>query len=258
MAFLSAKEWQFGRQNVFATDVGAADLPSTNTSGVIQVGDWCLNLSGTIGNPAFWVCTAQTTSSVTWSEGGEVGSGNQTRTVAGSTTLLATDHYLFITAAGTVTLPAPNTTLGTHGYTVKAFGAAAQPVTVVAAAGGNLDSVTLGSQTLSANESANYFTDGATNWLSVVRDPLQQSRTIASNPSTLSATDKFVLSPAGAVTLPVTSLMAIGAEIIVHATASSVTLTPTAGNYNGATAGTLTSNTTARVWTDGTNWWTAN
>jgi len=256
MAFLSAKEWQFGRQNVFATDVGAADLPSTNTSGVIQLGDWCLNLSGTIGNPAFWVCTAQTTSSVTWSEGGEVGSGNQLRSVAGSTTLLATDHYVFITAAGTVTLPAPNTTLGTHVYTVKAFGTAAQPVTVVAASGGNLDSVTLGSQTLSANESANYFTDGLTNWASVVRDGYQQTVT-PSLPYTVSVQDKYIVSVAGSVVMPAGSLCPTGYEYIVHCTTSSTTITAAAGTLNGATAITLAANAASRLFTTGTNWFTA-
>lgn len=256
MAFLSAKEWQFGRQNVFATDVGASDLPTTNTSGVIQVGDWCLNLSGTVGNPTYWVCTAQSASSVTWAVGGSLGTSNDIRTVAGSTTLLSSDHYLFITAAGTVTLPAPNTTLGTHEYTVKAFGAAAQPVTVVAV-GSNLDSTTLGTQILSANESANYFTDGVSNWMSVVKDGYQNAKTVAP-PYTIGTQDKFIISPAGAITLPASTLVPIGYEFIVHGTGS-VTITPASGTINSAAAVTVAANANARCWTDGgANWFTAN
>lgn len=257
MAFLSAKQWQFGRQNVFATDVGAVDLPSTNTSGVIQVGDWCLNLAGTVGNPAYWVCSAQSTTSVTWQSGPSLGSGNDIRTSAVSTTLLSTDHYLFMTAAGTVTLPAPNTTLGTHEYTVKAFGATAQPVTIVAASGGNLDSVTLGTQTLSANEAANYFTDGVTNWLSTVRDGYQQSVT-PSLPYTVSVQDKYIVSVAGSVVMPAGSLCPTGYEYVIHCTTSSTTITAAAGTLNGASAITLAANAVSRLFTTGTNWFTAN
>jgi len=257
MSWLSAKEWQFGRQNVFATDVGASDLPTNNLNGLIQLGDWVINLSGTAGTPAYWVCTASSSSSVTFSEGDIPGAGNTTRSVAGSTTLLSSDKYIFITAAGTVTLPAPNTTLAAHSYTIKADGSAAQPVTLTAASGGNLDNVTLGSQTLSADQTVNLITDGTSNWLTVVRDAYQQVVT-PSLPYTVSTQDKFIIAGAGSVVMPAGSLSPIGYEYIVHCTASSTTITAAAGTLNGATAITLAANASSRLFTSGTNWFSAN
>jgi hypothetical protein len=251
MALLDAKEFQFGRQNVWGTTVGAADLPTTNTSGIIQLGDIVLNLSGTIGAPAYWICTTAGTSPV-FSVAGTTGIANALRSVAGSATLATSDHFLFITAAGTVTLPAPSTALGIHDYTIKAT---AQPVTITAASG-NLDGVATGSITLSSYEAVNVFTD-ATNWYTVVRDPEYQIRT-AAPPATLSVLDKYVLSPAGALTLPAPAGYTIGRETIVHATASSVTITPTSGNINGGAAVTLAANANSRIFTDGTNFYTAN
>lgn len=248
MALLDAKEFQFGRQNVWATTVGAADLPTTNNSGIIQLGDIILNLSGAIGAPAQWVCTTAGTSPA-WTAGATVGGSNNVRSVAGSATLATSDKYLFITAAGTVTLPAPTTALGAHSYVVKATG---QPVTITAASG-NFDGVATGSITLSSEQTAEVFTDG-TNWYTVGRDIPEQISKPAS-PATISQTDRYVIVGAGTYTMPSLTGMATGALITVAATASSVTIAGGAVSISGAAAVTLTANQNATMITDGTTWW---
>jgi hypothetical protein len=246
MALLDAKEFQFGRQNVFATDTGAADIPTTNTSGVIQLGDLILNLSGTIGAPAFWVCTTAGSSPV-FTSGPITGGGTATRTVAGSATLASSDRYLFITAAGTVTLPAPSTALSQHQYDIKAT---AQPVTISTAAG-SLDGVaTPGSQTIMSQEDFTCMTDG-TNWFTMTRDPEYQIST-PTPPATLTVRDRWVVSGAGALTIPAPAGYVRGKPFTIHATGT-VTATPASGQISGAAAITLTAGQNATIITDSTN-----
>jgi hypothetical protein len=251
MAFLDAKEFQFGRQNVWGVTVGASDLPSSpGSSGVFQVGDIAINLSGTVGAPLYWQITTVTATAITWTAADSLGGSNSLRSVAGATTLLSSDKYLVISAAGTVTLPAPSTTLGAHSYTVKATG---QPVTITAASGGNLDGVTLGSITLSLEESCNLFSDSVSNWYTIDRDiPYQINK--PSLPYTLSNTDRYLIVGAGAITLGAVAGYGIGQPFTVHATASSVTITPSAGSLNGAAASTLAANAQQTLICDGTNW----
>ena len=84
-----------------------------------------------------------------------------------------------------------------------------------------------------------------------------QTKTVTP-PYTLSTGDNFILSPAGAITLPASTTFPAGAEYTIRATSSSVTLTPVSGQINGAAAVTLTSGQTAVVWTDAsTNFYTA-
>ncbi len=255
MALLDTKEYQFGVQNVWATTVGVADLPSTNTSGVIQLGDQVINLSGAIGAPAYWVCTTAG-SSPAWSAVGTTGGAVAARTAAGSTTLLSTDRYVFVSAAGTVTLPAPSTALAAHIYTVKAL---AQPVTLTAASGGNLDGTTLGSAVIETNQTVDLFTNGLTQWYSIGRDFQQNTRTVAGN-TTLLNTDRFVfISAAGTVTLPAPTAMSAGLPVVVKATAQPVTLTAASGaNLDGTTLGSavIELNQSFTVTSDGlTNWY---
>lgn len=77
-------------------------------------------------------------------------------------------------------------------------------------------------------------------------------------PYTLANTDNIIVSPAGAITLP-TTFPAYNIYYI-HATASSVTLTPTSGQINGAAASTLAANANLQIFVDstGTNWYSVN
>ena len=78
-------------------------------------------------------------------------------------------------------------------------------------------------------------------------------------PATISPTDFFDNSPAGALTLPPVAGFIVGKVVTIHATASSVTITPTSpSTVNGAAALTLTANANAQLLTDGTNWFTSN
>ncbi len=77
-------------------------------------------------------------------------------------------------------------------------------------------------------------------------------------PYTVSASDNYILSPAGAITLPASTSFPGGEPVSIRATASSVTITPASGQINGAAAVTLTSGQTAVAYGDGTttNWYT--
>jgi hypothetical protein len=249
MALLDAKEFNFGRQNIWAATVGASDIPSTNTSGVIQVGDLIRNLSGTIGQPEVWVCTTAGTSPV-WTSAGIVGTNNASRSVAVNATLASTDRYLFVTAAASVTLPAPTSTLNTHSYDIKAT---AQPVTITAASGGNLDGVTLGSIYLSTNQDVTLYTDGLTNWYTVGRDYSEHTNTPGAAYTLSPLSDRYILAQAGTITVPAPASWPLGQTFTIYATASSVTIAPASGNINGVAAVTLAANHAGTYFTDGTN-----
>lgn len=77
------------------------------------------------------------------------------------------------------------------------------------------------------------------------------SKTV-SVPYTLASGDNIVLSPAGAIALPASTTFPTAKQVIVRATASSVTITPASGQINGAAAVTLTAGQTAQLYTDGT------
>lgn len=246
MALLDAKSFFVGRQNVYYCTVGSADLPTTNPNGIYQLGDRFDNISGTAGQPAFWICTNAGTTP-TFTSVGNIGISAGIRSVGtGAATLATTDNYLFMTAAGTVTLPAPSTALANTPRTIKAT---AQPVTITAASG-NLDGTT-GSLTLSTNEAVNCLTDGS-NWFTIVGDPPYQVAE-PSPPATLTVRDRYAIVGLGAITIPAAAGWVIGRPLTIGATASSVTITPASGNIGSLAAVTLTQNQFATIISDGTS-----
>lgn len=245
MALLDAKQFQFGRQSIYACTVGSADLPTTNPNGVYALGDVFWNISGTVGQPMFWVCT-NAGSTPTFTAQGNIGVGGAITTISGAAgTLSASNIYILVTAASAITLPAPSTALAGVTRTIKAT---AQPVTI-SPASGNLDGSASAAITLSTNEAVNVLTDGVS-WYSFVGDPPYQVNA-PTPPATLTVRDRYVISGAGALTIPAAASWVIGRPLTVHATASSVTITPASGNIDAAAAVTLTAAQTATIISDG-------
>lgn len=255
MALLDFQHQLFGRNKLWGATVGTADLPTSAGIGDWTIGDIVVNLAAGVGTPSMWsVSAVGATGTPTFNIIGLSGGANQIRSVAAATTLLSSDVYLFVTAAAAVTLPAPSAALGTHKFTIKPT---AQPVTVTAA-GGSFDGVATGSVTLSSQQSIEVFTD-TTNWFSVGTYAINGGpvRSVTS-PGTLQATDNYIVATAGQITISPVANWVLGRISVVHAGAASVTVTPTAGTVNGAAALTLGANANAQIFTDGTNFFTAN
>lgn len=148
MALLDAKSFNVGRQSVYYTTSGVADLPSVNPNSVYQLGDVVVNLSG--GMPALWVCT-NAGSTPTWSP---VGTGGLvTSNTLSAVTLTAGSQYV-ISSAGTITIPAAaNLPTGQ----VIVINATASSVTITPASGSISGAASI---TLTANQNAAIISNG--------------------------------------------------------------------------------------------------